>query len=67
VKRRSEGDRERVEIRWDDSDFSLPLPLVVGGKERRLEMPGGSASFLVERDTIIEIDPDGRILAKARD
>jgi hypothetical protein len=41
--------------------------LVVGGKERRLEMPGGSASFLVERDTIIEIDPDGRILAKARD
>jgi aminopeptidase N len=64
VKRRSEGDRERVEIRWDDSDFELPLPVVVGGEEQRLEMPGGRASFLVERGTVIEIDPDGRILAQ---
>jgi aminopeptidase N len=67
VKRRPEGDRERVEIRWDDSDFELPLPVVVGGEERRLEMPGGRASFLVEQGTVIEIDPDGRILASATD
>jgi aminopeptidase N len=65
VKRRPEGDRERVEIRWDDRGFELPLPVVVGGKERRLEMPGGRASFLVERDTVIEVDPDGRVLARA--
>jgi len=64
VKRRPEGDRERVEIRWDDSDFELPLPVVAGGEERRLEMPGGRASFLVERGTTVEIDPDGRVLAK---
>jgi len=65
VKRRPEGDRERVEIRWDDSDFELPLPVVVGGEERRLEMSGGRASFLVEQGTIVEIDPDGRVLASA--
>ncbi len=67
VKRRPEGDRERVEIRWDDRGFELPLPVVVGGKERRLEMSGGRASFLVERDTVIEVDPDGRVLARAAD
>ena len=65
VKRRPEGDRERVEIRWDDSDFELPLPVVVGGEERRLEMTGGRASFLVEQGTTVEIDPDGRVLASA--
>ena len=65
VKRRPEGDRERVEIRWDDRGFELPLPVVVGGKERRLEMPGGRASFLVEPETVIEVDPDGRVLARA--
>jgi hypothetical protein len=54
-----------VEIRWDDRGFELPLPVVVGGKERRLEMPGGRASFLVEPDTVIEVDPDGRVLARA--
>ena len=63
--RRPEGDRERVEIRWDDSDFELPLPVVVGGEERRVEMPGGRASFLVEQGTTVEIDPDGRVLASA--
>jgi hypothetical protein len=37
--------------------------VVVGGEERRVEMPGGRASFLVELGTTVEIDPDGRVLA----
>jgi aminopeptidase N len=64
VKRRLEGDRERITITWDDRDFEMPLPLRVAGEERRLEMPGGRASILVERGTTLEVDPLGRVLAQ---
>jgi aminopeptidase N len=55
---------ERVEIVWDDPGFELPLPIRVGGVERRLDMSGGRGSFLVEAGTEVEVDPDGRVLAE---
>jgi aminopeptidase N len=58
-----EGDFERVELAWDDPAFELPLPVRVAGEDRRLEMPGGRASFTVAPGTPVEIDPDGRVLA----
>jgi aminopeptidase N len=64
VKRRLEGDRDRVTISWDDRDFEMPLPVWVAGEERRIEMTGGRASFLVDRGATVEIDPDGRVLAR---
>jgi hypothetical protein len=63
--RSSEGDRERVEIAWDDSDFEMPLPIAVAGEPQRLEMPNGRASFLVERGTSVEVDPLGQVLASS--
>jgi aminopeptidase N len=63
LKRRLEGDRERVTVSWDDPAFEMPLPMTVGGEERRLEMAGGSASFLVDPGTPLEIDAGGRVLA----
>ncbi len=63
--RSPEGDRERVEITWDDSDFKLPLPIAVAGEPQRLEMPNGRASFLVERGTTVEVDPLGQVLASS--
>jgi aminopeptidase N len=64
VKRKPDGDRERVTITWDDRSFEMSLPVRVAGEERRVEMQGGRASFLVERGTRVEVDPLGQILAK---
>jgi hypothetical protein len=50
---------------WDDPRYELPLPVVVDGEERRLEMPGGRASFLVDAGAAVEVDPRGLILAEA--
>jgi aminopeptidase N len=63
--RSPEGDRERVEIVWDDPDFELPLPVAVAGEPQRIEMPGGRASFLVERGTNVVVDPLGQVLASS--
>jgi aminopeptidase N len=64
VKRKPEGDRERITISWDDHSFELPLPVWVAGEERRVEMPGGRASFIVERGDSVEVDPLGQVLAQ---
>jgi aminopeptidase N len=63
VKRRLDGDRERITVTWDDRDFEMPLPLRVAGKEWRLEMAGGRASILVDHGTTVEVDPLGYVLA----
>jgi aminopeptidase N len=65
IERSSEGGSERIVISWDDPDFELPLPVSVGGEMRRVEMSGGRAEFVVEPGTVIEIDPEGRILAES--
>jgi aminopeptidase N len=64
VKRRLAGDRDRVTITWDDSDFEMPLPVHVAGIEHRVEMAGGRASILVDRGATVEVDPLGRVLAQ---
>jgi len=65
LSRRADGDGERIELSWDDAVFELPLPIRVAGEERRLEMPGGRASFHIDLGAAVEIDPRGRILAEA--
>jgi aminopeptidase N len=55
--------RELISLAWDDSAFELPLPVTVGGERRRVEMPGGRASFEVAAGTLVAVDPDGRVLA----
>ena len=67
LKRRLEGDRDRVTFSWDDSDFEMPLPLRVAGIERRVEMTGGRASILVDRGATVEVDPLGYVLARPVD
>jgi aminopeptidase N len=63
VQRRIEGDGERVEISWDDPEFEMPLEVAVGGEVRRFDMENGRTSFDVDSDTVVEIDPDGWVLA----
>jgi aminopeptidase N len=63
VKRRLKGDHDRITIIWDDRNFEMPLPVRVAGEDRRLEMTGGRASFIVDRGATVEVDPLGRILA----
>ena len=64
MKRRVEGDRELVQITWDDRSFEMPLPVTVAGEELRLQMSGGRGKLLVEPGAIVEIDARGRILAE---
>jgi len=61
--RRARIGGERVQIFWDDPDFELPLPVLVGGEELRVEMTGGRAELLVDRGVTVEIDPQGRVYA----
>jgi aminopeptidase N len=62
VRRPGDGG-DRVELFWDDPRFELPLPVVVGGEARRVEMTGGRADFAVDRGVTVEIDPLGRVYA----
>jgi aminopeptidase N len=55
--------REEITLAWDDPAFELPLPVTVGTERRRLEMPGGRATFEVAAGTPVAVDPDGRVLA----
>jgi len=61
--RRERNGSDRVQIFWDDSEFELPLPVLVGGEELRVEMTGGRAELLVDRGVTVEIDPQGRVYA----
>jgi len=67
VRRRVDGDRERISISWDDPEFEMPIPVEVGGMEQRVEMTGGRASFLVDPGVTVEVDPLGRVLARTKD
>jgi aminopeptidase N len=57
------GGTERVTLAWDDPAFELPLPIVVQGTARRVEMPHGKAEFDVPAGATVEVDPRGLILA----
>ena len=61
--RRERNGSDRVQIFWDDPEFELPLPILVGGEELRVEMTGGRAELLVDRGVTVEIDPQGRVYA----
>ncbi|MDX2437756.1 MAG: M1 family metallopeptidase [Acidobacteriota bacterium] len=63
VERRPADGGERVEITWGDPGFPMPLELGVGGELRRVDMDEGRASFVVPTDTVVEVDPDGWVLA----
>ncbi len=63
VERRPADGGERIEITWGDSAFPMPLEVAVGGDSRRIDMKDGRASFSVRTDTVVEIDPDGWVLA----
>lgn len=56
---------DTVTLSWDDSAFEMPLPVAVGGEIRRLELPGGKASFVVPTGTTVDVDPQGWVLADA--
>ena len=57
--------RETVTLSWDDPGFEMPLPVVVAGETRRLEMPGGKGSVEVATGAAVEVDPQGWVLAEA--
>jgi aminopeptidase N len=64
--RRVSGDHELVTLEWDDPEFELPLPVRIAGELRRVEMPAGRAELEVPPGILIEIDPEGRVLAENR-
>jgi hypothetical protein len=64
VERRADAGGEKVEIVWSDPAFVMPLEVEVGGERRRLEMENGRGSFLVAAGTVVEVDPDGWVLAE---
>jgi len=67
IVRRDRNGGLRVQIFWDDPAFELPLPVVVDGEERRVEMKGGRAELMVDRGVTVEVDPWGRVLASEAD
>lgn len=64
LERAPAGTGERVTVAWDDPAFELALPVAVDGEERRVEMPGGRATFEVAAGAEVAVDPRGRILAE---
>jgi aminopeptidase N len=66
VQRSSSGAADRVEIRWDDPGFEMPLPVAVDGERRLVEMPGGRAELTVARSAEVVVDPRREVLAQPR-
>lgn len=64
--RRPAGAGGQVEISWNDPAFELPIPVDVGGRVRRVEMPGGYGSLTVPNGAEVAIDPEGLILAEGQ-
>ncbi len=60
----ADNGRETVTLSWDDPAFEMPLPVVVAGENRRLEMRAGKGQLEVATGTPIEVDPDGWVLAE---
>jgi aminopeptidase N len=56
--------RETILLGWDDPAFELPLPVAIGGEERRIEMTGGRARLEVAAGTEVVVDPRGWVLAE---
>jgi len=65
VERRADAGGETVEIVWSDPSFVMPVEVEVGGERRRVEMANGRGSFVVPAGTVVDVDPDGWILAES--
>lgn len=64
---REERDGAQLTLSWHvpgDLVFPMPVPVAVGGKVRRVEMPDGKATVKVPRRAECEIDPNGWLLRK---
>jgi len=55
---------DRVRLAWDDPAFEMPLPVRVDDRIVRVEMPGGTAELEVPVHVVVEVDPEGRVLAE---
>ena len=55
---------DRVTLAWDDSAFEMPLPVDIGDRIMRVEMPRGTADLEVPANVVVEVDPEGRVLAQ---
>jgi len=54
-------------LEWKAPDglpFPMPLPVVVNGTTRRVELPGGRAELALPAGAKVEIDPEGWVLRK---
>jgi aminopeptidase N len=59
---------KELSLAWETPaglSFPMPVPLVVDGETRRVEMPGGRATVALERAQGWELDPRGWILVEA--
>lgn len=63
ISREKGADCDLIRLAWDIPGFELPLPLQVGEKIRRVEMPGGRAELNVAPGQPVKVDPEGRVLA----
>lgn len=59
-------DTDRVTLQWDDPEFTMPLPVAVNGKTRRVAMPNGKAEIDVPHGAGLAVDPSGWVLAKPK-
>jgi aminopeptidase N len=60
-----EGDELRLS--WetpDDLPFPMPVPVVIEGETRRVELEGGAATIEVPAGTAVDVDPEGWVLRK---
>jgi aminopeptidase N len=64
LERTRAADRDRIRLAWDDPALELALPVRVGGELRRVEMPGGSATFEVPAGLGVAVESRGRLLAQ---
>ena len=63
MKRVQDGGAERVEIKWNDPSFEMPLPVEIDGERRLVKMQGGRAEIEVARGAIVSVDPNREVLA----
>ena len=63
MERHPEGAGERIVLHWDDPAFEMPIPVGVGSRVQRVEMPGGRGEMAIPPGGEVVVDPEGWLLA----
>ena len=67
LSRSLEDGRDVVIVKWDDPAVKMPLPIRIGDDIMRFDVWDGVVEIDVPKGATVEVDPEGRVLARSQE